>query len=104
MMRISTLVLSATLSLCGGIAAVHAQDIANGERLSARWCSECHAIGTVPGNLKRTPSFAVIAAKQGVTTDVIAKFLLMPHATMPNEPLSPGDAEDIAGFIMAMKK
>ncbi len=104
MMRISTLVLSAALSLCGGVATAHAQDIANGQRLSERWCSECHAIGSIPGKLERTPSFASIAAKQGVTADVIASFLLMPHATMPNEPLSRQDAEDIAGFIMAMKK
>jgi len=30
--------------------------------------------------------------------------LLMPHATMPNMPLSRKDAKDIAGFIMEMKK
>ena len=101
MMRVSRLFLAA--ALCGEIAASHAQDIANGQRLSKRWCSECHTIGSVPGKLQQAPSFASIAAKQGVTTGVIASFLLMPHAKMPNEPLSRHDAADIAAFIMQMK-
>jgi len=104
MVRISTLVLSAALFSCTGIATSCAQDIANGRRLSERRCSECHAIGSDPGKLMQTPSFASIAAKQGVNADVIAAFLLMPHARMPNEPLSRQDARDIAAFIMAMKK
>jgi hypothetical protein len=35
---------------------------------------------------------------------MIASFLLMPHATMPNPPLSREDAKDIALFIIGMKK
>jgi hypothetical protein len=35
---------------------------------------------------------------------MIASFLLMPHATMPNYPLSRKDAEDIALFIAQLKK
>jgi hypothetical protein len=35
---------------------------------------------------------------------MIAAFLMMPPATMPNLPLSRNDAGDIAAFIMAMKK
>jgi hypothetical protein len=35
---------------------------------------------------------------------MIASFLLLPHATMPNSPLTHNDAEDIAAFIMGMKK
>jgi hypothetical protein len=35
---------------------------------------------------------------------MIASFLLLPHATMPNLPLSRKDAQDIAALIMEMKK
>jgi hypothetical protein len=35
---------------------------------------------------------------------MIASFLRLPHATMPNSPLTPNDAADIAAFIMGMKK
>jgi hypothetical protein len=35
---------------------------------------------------------------------MISSFLLMPHARMPNLPLRRKDAQDIAAFIMEMKK
>jgi hypothetical protein len=35
---------------------------------------------------------------------MIASFLLLPHATMANLPLSRKDAQDIAAFIIATKK
>ena len=54
--------------------------------------------------IHRTPSFASIAVKETINADMIASFLLLPHATMPNPPLSPKDAEDIALFIIEMKK
>jgi hypothetical protein len=33
-----------------------------------------------------------------------SKFLRLPHATMPNVTLRGNDAQDIAAFIMSMKK
>lgn len=90
---------SAALALtCSG--ASFSQDIENGQRLSERWCSGCHATGTRPAKPNRAPSFATIAARQDVTADEIAAFLLLPHATMPNERLSRQDARDIAAFIL----
>lgn len=103
-MRILTLAISVALALCGGSAATFAQDLENGRRVSERWCSECHAIGPAPGKSSRTLSFTAIAAKPGITPDMISSFLLMPHATMPNLPLRRKDAQDIAAFIMEMKK
>jgi hypothetical protein len=48
--------------------------------------------------------FAAIAAKPGVSAELIASFLMLPHATMPNLPIRKSDAEDIAAFIMQMKR
>ncbi len=80
-----------------------AQNTENGRRLSERWCSECHAIGSASDKFDRAPSFASIAAKDAINADMIASFLLLPHATMPSPPLSRKDSRDIAQFIIEMK-
>jgi mono/diheme cytochrome c family protein len=98
------LLLCVALTLFGGIGASFAQDVENGRRLSERWCSECHAIGSASGKTRGLPSFAAIANKENVSSEMIASFLLMPHATMPSFPISGKDAKDIAAFIMDMKK
>ncbi len=103
-MRLPAIRLSVALTLLGGTGAAVAQDIDNGRRLSARWCSECHAIEPAGGNGGRTISFAAIADRPDITSDMIASFLRMPHATMPNPPLSRKDTQDIAAYIMQMKK
>lgn len=103
-MHILKLHLSVVLILCGGIQAPFAQSAENGKRLSERWCSGCHAIGSAADKLHGVPSFAAIAAKRTINANMIASFLLLPHATMPNLPLSRTDADDIALFIMEMKK
>ena len=99
-MRILSLAIA--LASCGGAAV--AQDLENGRRLAERWCAACHAVKPDSGKSKGVPSFAIIAAKENITAEMIASFLLMPHATMPNFPLSRKDANDLAAFIMAMKK
>jgi mono/diheme cytochrome c family protein len=98
------LCLSLAFTLFAGVGAPLAQDVANGQRLSERWCSGCHAIGPAPGKYKGVPSFAAIAAKETITTEMITSFLRLPHATMPNVPISRKDALDIAAFVMEMKK
>jgi len=97
------LVVAATVLIAAGSAS-RAQEVENGQRLSERWCVECHAIGTPTPKTSRIIPFASIAERPGITSEMIASFLLMPHATMPNLPLSKKDAQDIAAFIMKMKK
>ena len=91
------------LALFGSVTAAAAQNVDNGRRLSERWCTECHAITPAPGK-SRAQSFAAIAAKEIISAEMIASFLRLPHATMPNVPLRGNDAQDIAAFIMGMKK
>lgn len=94
--------LAVALALLGGSGAA-AQNADNGRHLSERWCVECHAITPAPGK-SRAQSFAAIAAKEKISAEMIASFLKLPHATMPNLPLRGNDAQDIAAFIMSMKK
>jgi mono/diheme cytochrome c family protein len=100
-MRSSKSCVAVALALFAGSA--FAQDLENGRRLAERWCVECHAIGTPTAKTGRIISFAAIAQRPDITSEMIASFLLMPHATMPNLPLSHKDAQDIAAFIMKMK-
>ena len=81
-----------------------AQDLDHGRRLAQRWCAECHAVGAKPTRFRRAITLAAIAAKDSVTTETLTAFLLLPHATMSNLSLSQTDAEDLAAFIIAMKK
>jgi mono/diheme cytochrome c family protein len=103
-MRILTLCVAMALALFGGNATSLAQNIENGQRLSERWCVGCHAIGAPTPKTSRIVSFASIAERPGITSEMIASFLLMPHATMPNLPLSHNDAQDIAAFIIKTKR
>jgi mono/diheme cytochrome c family protein len=96
--------LCAALAMFGSIGAASGQNSENGRRLSERWCVECHAIGPAQGKRIRAQPLASIAAKETVTAEMIASFLRLPHATMPNLPLTRNDAQDIAAFIMSMKK
>jgi mono/diheme cytochrome c family protein len=103
-MRLLTFILAITLFVPVGIQPTFAQNVENGRRLSERWCSACHAIGSASDKFNRAPSFASIATREAINADVIASFLLVPHATMPNYPLSRKDAQDIALFIVRLKK
>ena len=103
-MRNPALRLAVVLLLCGASSGAPAQDVENGRRLSERWCVECHAIGMPEAKSSRVIPFASIAQRPDITPEMIASFLLMPHATMPNLPLSRKDAQDIAAFIIRMKK
>ena len=103
-MRAFQFFLIVALALFVGTWTAFAQDLENGRRLSQRWCSQCHAIGLDSSKYRGIPSFESIAAKENINADMIASFLLLPHATMPNMPLSHKDARDIAAFIIEMKK
>ncbi len=98
--------LTALLAITGIILAAPAAaaDLDHGRPLAERWCAECHAVGTQPTKFRRAQPFLAIAAKESVTEDMLTKFLLLPHATMANHPLSRGDAADLAAYIMALRK
>ncbi len=96
----------AIVLICFGSAAARAQDVANGKRIAERWCADCHDTGTSMSKTRRAhaPPFETIANKPGVNAELIADFLMLPHATMPNPPIRKGDAEDTAAFIMQLKR
>jgi mono/diheme cytochrome c family protein len=102
-MRRASINLAVALLVFASVA-TSAQDVENGKRLTERWCADCHASSTPTAKARQATPFEAIAAKPRVNSDLIAKFLVLPHATMPNLAMRRSDAEDIAAFIMLMRR
>lgn len=83
---------------------VFAQDAENGRFLAERWCSSCHALPGQYAKTDRPRSFEAIANLKNVNSKMIVSFLQMPHAVMPNLPIRRAQMEDIAAYIVQMKK
>jgi cytochrome c2 len=75
-MPLLTFILAVTLYVPAGIQPTFAQNAENGRRLSERWCSACHAIGSALDKFNRAPSFASIATREAIDADVIARSCL----------------------------
>ncbi|MGJ4927389.1 c-type cytochrome [Bradyrhizobium sp. HKCCYLS2038] len=84
--------------------AAAADNIDHGRQLAERWCAACHAVGTEPTRFRRAQPFVAIAARENVTREMLVKFLQLPHATMANNPLTAADADDLAGYILSLRK
>lgn len=86
-------------------AGAFAQDMAEGGRLAATWCANCHRVSAGgPGpTTDAVASFPAIAARPGVTAQGISTFVRTPHAGMPDHGLTQRQAEDIAAWILAQK-
>jgi mono/diheme cytochrome c family protein len=77
-----------------------AADAFNGERLAERWCAACHVVTTAQRQAYAdAPPFEEIAKRPGFTEAGTVRFLLDPHAKMPNMDLSRIEAADIAAYI-----
>ncbi|MGA2998677.1 c-type cytochrome [Bradyrhizobium sp.] len=80
------------------------QDVDNGRQIAERSCATCHRIDMSAGKASRAITFTAIAAKPGMSDDILSSFLLMPHVTMPGLPMNQNDARDVAAFVMSLKK
>ena len=77
-----------------------AADAANGGRLAERWCAACHVVTTAQREAySDAPPFEEIAKRPGFSESGITRFLLDPHAKMPNMDLTRTEAADIAAYI-----
>ncbi len=85
--------------------AAEAADPAEGGRLAATWCANCHRISAAgPGPATdAVASFPAIAARPGATEASIATFLRAPHAGMPDHGLTVRQAQDLAAWVMAQR-
>ena len=94
------------LLLAGAASAQDLGNSASGRRLAEAWCAECHQVaeGRVETSVLKPPSFYTIAGRPEVTPVWFNAFFLTPHPVMPNIVLSPSHRDDIAAYILGMKR
>jgi mono/diheme cytochrome c family protein len=81
-----------------------AADAANGERLAERWCAACHVVTSAQREAySDAPPFESIAKRTAFSESGMVRFLLDPHAKMPNMNLSRTEAADIAAYISRLR-
>jgi mono/diheme cytochrome c family protein len=107
--RIDTAVLVACSLLAGPAFAADNEagngDAEYGRGLAIRWCGPCHAVTadqkrSMPG----APSFVTIAQSGSMNGDRLARLLLSPHPSMEKLSLSRSAVDDIAAYIISLRK
>lgn len=80
-------------------------DTSAGRLLAEAWCSECHALeATGPGKPSRAPDFVQIANRTSTTELSLKVFFRTSHRSMPNIIIEPDQADDLAQFILSLKR
>jgi cytochrome c len=79
--------------------------VSAGRRLAEAWCSECHAFEmSDAGRIRRAPDFVRIANRASTTELSLKVFLRSNHRSMPNLIIAPGEADDLAQFILSLRR
>jgi cytochrome c len=88
------------------IGAPLAQDsISAGRQLAQAWCKDCHALEAVSaGASSRAPDFVRIANRTSTTELSLKVFLRSNHRNMPNLIITPDQADDLARFILSLRR
>ena len=81
------------------------ESITAGRRLAEAWCMECHTIGAIgSGARKPPPDFVAVANRSSTTALSLKVFLQTSHPTMPNVIVGPIQADDLASYILSLKR
>jgi cytochrome c len=101
-------ILTLGLMAISGIGLAHAQGIgdpADGKRIAASTCSNCHQIDVQRRDSTNdpVPSFQAIAAMPSTTMLSINVFLRTSHNVMPNIRLSETQISDIGAYILSLR-
>ena len=79
--------------------------VSAGRRLAEAWCRECHAFEmSDAGTMGRAPDFVRIANRTSTTELSLKVFLRTNHRSMPNLIIAPAEADDLAQFILSLKR
>lgn len=80
-------------------------DAAYGRGLAVRWCSSCHLVTAgQQGGKAGAPPFTKIAQLPDFNANRLARLLLAPHPNMAKLALSRPAVDDIAAYIVSLKK
>ena len=76
-----------------------------GRKLADAWCTVCHNIEkNTAGTSNPAPDFAAIANQPATTALSVKVFLQTSHPTMPNLVLAPAQIDDLASYIVSLKR
>jgi len=78
---------------------------AAGYRLARAWCKDCHAIDTTTAGVAgHPPDFVAIANRPATTALSLKVFFNTSHRNMPNLVIAPDQADDLANYILSLKR
>jgi mono/diheme cytochrome c family protein len=77
-----------------------------GGKLAQTWCENCHVVAPSQQRATSTgaPAFTAIAAMKSTTFMGLRAFLQTPHDRMPDLHLSRDEIDDVAAYIISLKK
>ncbi|MDR3529163.1 MAG: cytochrome c [Rhodopila sp.] len=89
-----------------GTAAQDIGDVEAGRRLAETWCSNCHVVspGQQRGTSNGAPTFTAIAAMKSTTLLALRAFLQTPHDRMPDLHMSRNEIDDVATYILSLRR
>jgi cytochrome c len=81
------------------------ESTAAGYRLAEAWCKDCHAIQAATAGAKgRATDFVTIANRASTTALSLKVFMKTSHHRMPNLIIMPDQADDLANYILSLKR
>ena len=81
------------------------ESISAGHRLAEAWCKDCHAIEPMAvGTRGGPPDFTAIANRPSTTALSLKVFFKTSHQRMPNLIIAPEQADDLANYILSLKR
>lgn len=84
---------------------LHAGSAARGLRLADNWCSSCHLVSPDQNTPSRgAPPFSEIAQSSTFNSDHLAYLLYDPHPKMAKLALSRRAIDDIAAYVLSLRK
>lgn len=98
-----------TVSILASLPA-RAQDTGNSSRglnYARAHCAECHGVETMADDFSPNvdaPDFSVVANTPGMTERAVRVWLQTSHPTMPNLIIAPEDSDDLAAYIVSLRK
>ncbi len=84
---------------------LHGGDAARGLRLADNWCASCHLVSPEQKTIARAaPPFSEVAQSSTFNADHLAYLLYDPHPKMAKLGLSRRAIDDIAAYVLSLRK
>lgn len=77
-----------------------------GSGLARQVCAQCHdiATGSAPVRQVNAPAFSTVANRPDMTVEKLRAWMAASHPTMPNYLLNATEVDDVATYIMSLRR